>query len=136
MNGADITYSWALPYLFSVLEPRLGILLARLPVIQPVRIKIVNSAIVGWIESKISSTPGSSSSRNKASSGQRQPEELRIAFRSTFTGSIDDFKTHNAVESHSMGDLDDQGLLPSEQDRGDKTIQITRGWGIHTQFTK
>ena len=133
MNSADFTYGWALLFLFTVLESLLGILIACLPVIQPVRMKLIDSAFMSWIGSKISDTLGSSGSRNKASSGgnssarnfDRLPEPL-------YRGE-NDFETHNAVESHSMGDLEDQDLILSKVGPQGNTIQVTKGWDIHSQ---
>ena len=85
VKAEDVTYGWAPLYLFTALEPLLGIVLACLPLVQPVTSKIFMSSIVDWSRRKLRSTWSSlRSTQNgwpRSSSKSADQEDLRLTPR-------------------------------------------------------
>ncbi len=48
IEGTDLTYTVSLLYLFTALEPLLGIVLASLPMMRPAGTQIIKSSILSW----------------------------------------------------------------------------------------
>ncbi|KAK4222684.1 hypothetical protein QBC38DRAFT_489287 [Podospora fimiseda] len=69
-DQTDFTYSGSTLYLFTSIEPLLGIALACLPLLRPIGDRASNSPIVSWVKDLVpSSLRGTSWSRSKNSSG-------------------------------------------------------------------
>ena len=61
VESLDITYDIAPSYLFTILEPLLGIVLASLPVMRPAGVRIFRSQALSWVRSILKSNRSSSS---------------------------------------------------------------------------
>ncbi|MCJ1264136.1 hypothetical protein MMC22_004007 [Lobaria immixta] len=102
--GADLTYSATLLYLFTALEPLLGIFLASLPFMRPAGIVIINSSMFSWTKILLRSGRGSGYGKEPLDS---KPVIKNSKVRH-FRGIHNDpslSTAHIDVEDHSMENL-------------------------------
>lgn len=128
IDSPDTTYAYAILFMFSLLEPELGIFLACLPLSQPVLRAIFNSSIVTRSFGKvIDSEPSQSGTadfgKHNISSGN-QNDFVR------FPGDGDS-SVGLCYEAHGLVNLD------SRDDRIDETdvIHVKQTWRVDSQKT-
>lgn len=136
----DVTYNWAVLYLFSLLEPLLGITVACLPLIQPVVNKISLSSVMSWSKCKLKSTWGS-----LKSTSQESPESHSVARNwkslrhpAEHMHGVDGIANSNGgIETHSLDNLEAQDdLTPINRLSGSHKIQVTSIWDVRSSPTK
>ncbi len=113
VNTLDITYNWAHLFLFTVLEPLLGIILACLPLIQPVTSPLTQS-VMSWSRRKLKNTWNSSS--KPTGQGSSRSDSISLGQKGGFkrleggppcrAESVSE--NQRAVDFHSLGDLEGQ----------------------------
>ena len=136
VGQADITYNWAVLYLFTTLEPLLGIVVACLPLIQPVVNKVSLSSVMIWSRCKLKSTWGNSKPSQQGSSGSNSMS----SDRKKFSRPVDHMykadgtdKLNSGVETHSFDDLEAQSdLTPISKPSQPHTIQVTSVWNVRS----
>jgi len=133
VDGPDITYNWAPLFLFTCLEPFIGITLACLPFMKPVASKIANSSAVSWTLQRLRFSTRSGSARYNTSPGNSRTKRFnRLPERLQGIDNNSDAKIQTTIEAHTLDDLEDQGLDSRHSSVYDNTIQISREWGVGT----
>lgn len=130
IDSPDFTESYAILFMFSLLEPELGIFLACLPLCQPVARAIADSRLVVW--SRKTLLNGSSWSRSKTGNTSTKSEGLsgtsRITNPEEFRRLPGDNESSKGLryEAHIMADFTNEETEDVGGERG--TIHVKQTW--------
>ena len=138
LESDDFTYSVSLLYLFSALEPLLGIVLASLPIMRQAGVHIINSPVLSWVKSLMASSG--------SGSGYRREESLRLNPVSKNTESRNFHRLHDdsnlsvpgtEVEGHRVATSQVHAEHAAPKESEDKNlspdgINVTQAYSIHS----
>ncbi len=132
VNDPDVTYNWAILFLFCALEALLGITLACLPVLPPVTGKLADSQAFSWSRQLFRSGFSTGSKPSKLSersskSGSGLPRKDKMNFRRLAENS---FPTSIDTETHALHDIEAQDLFTGEGPANN--IRVTKAWDVQS----
>jgi hypothetical protein len=128
----DVTYDYALLFAFTLLEAQLGIVLASIPVMQPILRKLTHSGLLGKLRTIFTvsrgTTNGDSSHRHTIGT---KPTHIKLRKLGSDTDSVrplgDDELGHCNVEDRAFSESDGRESRPFE----DSAIRVSHSWDVH-----
>jgi len=138
VTSPDVTYDYALMFCFTLLEPQLGIVLASIPIMQPVLRKWTHSGPLARFRTIFAGSRGTTVGKNSThlktfgSGNNRTKGHSKLQFSDTDSvrplggeGSIegaDGSGTPNLKSDHAYDD---------HHRMGSGTIKVTQTWDVH-----
>ena len=106
LKGTDLTYSVTLLYMFTALEPLLGIVLASLPVMRAAGNQLFNSSAFSWAKSLLGPSSSGSSDRKEASyEAQNVARNNKAKDFLRLNDGLDLPTTDSETDAYILGDL-------------------------------
>jgi hypothetical protein len=133
IDNPDFTYSYAVLFMFTLLEPEVRIVLACLPLCQPVTRQFWNSQTISWsLKRLITLRNRSQITADKSGDFGSHHGNVRIVGKDNFSrlSGDNDSGTGLRYESHSMADLESRGKVL----RADtKAIHVQQTWEVDSR---
>lgn len=131
IESPDFTESYAILFMFSLLEPELGIFLACLPLCQPVSRALVNSRIVTWLRRTLLADSGTARSRATSASTR---QGLPVSKQDTFKRLPGDDESNKGLryEAHIMADLEHVDTQDNNSEEAG-TIHVKSSWNADSR---
>jgi hypothetical protein len=133
LSTTDLTHDTVVLYLFTALEPLLGIVLASLPIMRPAGSQLAHSSVFSWSKALLrSSKAGSQPKRQKETGSDPDPANPK---RQSFHRLHDNPYSSTVVtdiESHAMEDRDVLSKHPStsQSNHTPTGINVTKAWDV------
>ena len=106
LEGQDLTYTATLLYLFTALEPLLGIVLASLPIIKGASTEIINSSMLSWTKTLVrTSTNDSKYSRKHAPTSNSGAGNAKARDFYRLQNGSDTATSDRDIEDHPLQDI-------------------------------
>lgn len=130
IESIDVTYDYALLFAFTLLEAQLGIILASVPVMQPVVRKFTQSGPLARLRTIFGSTKGTAMSNSAPLTVGSKGNRIRLQKLDSETDSIKPLGTeelgHGAVDYRSPSEMEHNEL----GHHGHGSIQVTHTWDV------
>jgi hypothetical protein len=128
--GLDITYNQALLFAFTLLEAQLGIILASIPVMQPIIRKVTHTGPLGKLRSIFTASKGTTAARTSEHPRTIGSKDSRIKLRKlgSDTDSIlgDEGFGHGIIAERGTAENDEHDSRPHDG----RAIHVSHSWEV------